>query len=300
MNRRFRLMIIFLLVAFNIIASLSSAAAETETMYVKVETLPVFSESNEYIGLRYYGDKVEVIGWLDQWAKILYSNEDGVTVTAYVRSDGLFDPYAGTTIYYVSTLEGDPLNVRDAPLIVLDTLIGSLNNHEAVHVIDFVSDLIGLPWARIVYEAGSGNFVEAYVAAWYLSRDQYGYDRVAEMTETTPTEIPEIESTPEPTPTPKPKSEEMSPKELIAELRTAKTIAEPFTVLVHPSHPTGRVNLRWAPCKKAQALTSYNADKELTVIGETRNWYQVQDPQQKYNGFIAKYQVTLSDFGTAE
>lgn len=199
---------------------------------------------------------------------------------------------------YVCTVESDSsLNVRSGPGLDKE-IIGSLGNTSPVDVVEFyyTSD-----WALILYSLEDDSVDYAYVANRYLSEYSDGIYRGEILDDMLiDSETPEPESTPEPTPTPKPKSEEMSPKELIAELRTAKTIAEPFTVLVHPSHPTGRVNLRWAPCKKAQALTSYNADKELTVIGETRNWYQVQDPQQKYNGFIAKYQVTLSDFGTAE
>ena len=151
-------------------------------------------------------------------------------------------------------------------------------------------------WASIKYDQGGNRIILAYVANRYLSEYSDGIYRGEIFDDMLiDSETPEPESTPEPTPAPKEQPEELSPTELIAELRTAKTVAEPFTVFVNPSHPTGRVNLRWAPCKRAQALTSYAADKELTVIGETENWYQVHDPEQKYNGFIAKYQVTTAE-----
>ncbi len=312
MNRRFRLIILFLLALLIAASGVSYASADGTSAYIFSSDGESTNLSNEpddspeyVIGSLPHGTPV-VLTWISgdyEWGYIKYNDyiSGYVPIADLSTSNAVFvsvlDDFTGTFIMYVCTVQGDSLNVRSGPGLTED-IIGSFANTSPVHVVDlyYTSD-----WASIKYGQEGGGSVPAFVANRYLSYYNDGiyrgeiYDDMLIDSST-----PEPESTPEPTPTPKPKSEEMSPKELIAELRTAKTIAEPFTVLVHPSHPTGRVNLRWAPCKKAQALTSYNADKELTVIGETRNWYQVQDPQQKYNGFIAKYQVTLSDFGTAE
>ncbi len=311
MNRRFRLMI-FLLALLIAASGVSYASAEGTSVYIfssngeKTNLSSEPDDSPEYVvGSLLHGTPV-VLTWISDdavWGYVYYNDYIGgyVPLSDLSKDNAVFvsvlDDFTGTYIMYVCTVQGDSLNVRSGPGLNED-IIGSFANTSPVHVVDlyYTSD-----WASIKYGLEGGRIVLAYVANRYLSEYNEGIyrceiydDRLIDS------ETPEPESTPGPTPTPKPKPEEISPTELIAELRTAKTISEPFTVFVNPSHPTGRVNLRWAPCKRAQALTSYAADKELTVIGETENWYQVRDTRQKYSGFIAKYQVTASDFGTAD
>ena len=55
---------------------------------------------------------------------------------------------------------------------------------------------------------------------------------------------------------------------------------------------SGWVNLRWAPSTEAERIATCPQGKQLTVIGETRNWYQVQDPQTGMIGFISRQYVS--------
>ena len=79
------------------------------------------------------------------------------------------------------------------------------------------------------------------------------------------------------------------------EFRTGKLVANPFTVYARPSRASGWVNLRWAPSTEAERIATCPQGKQLTVIGEigeTRNWYQVQDPQTGMIGFISRQYVS--------
>jgi SH3-like domain-containing protein len=76
------------------------------------------------------------------------------------------------------------------------------------------------------------------------------------------------------------------------EFRTGKLVANPFTVYARPSRASGWVNLRWAPSTEAERIATCSQGKALTVIGETRNWYQVQDPQTGMIGFISRQYVS--------
>jgi SH3-like domain-containing protein len=46
------------------------------------------------------------------------------------------------------------------------------------------------------------------------------------------------------------------------------------------------INMRWAPNAKAKLIHSYAAGEMLTVLAELKNWYQVQDPENGWVGFI--------------
>ena len=181
---------------------------------------------------------------------------------------------------YVNTKDGDSLNVRDKPIISADTLIGSLPNQSSVEVL-FI-DTNG--WAVIEYQTDSGRIIEAYVSCRYLSYDIAGFYRDEKSLLPVPTAIPT-------------QTTDTSFDGLNEELRSAKVMNPSFTVLVRPSRATGRVNLRWAPINKARSIVTYPANKKLTVIGETNNWYQARDPEKGYVGFISKKLVTVVPAG---
>ncbi len=292
MNRRFHLKFFFalLLIAVHVI----SAPAELKKVYVTApngESLGVLDKADiqrgDIIGYVPNRAAVELVSLAaNGWAKIRFADEAEGSLTGYVpivtlsydqygRSP-IQDPTGHTDLMYVNTLDGDALNVRMKPELSIDTLIGCISNHTPVNVVSIDDD----GWAKIKYITEEGIIVDAYVYSRYLSYDEQGLFRSGKSKAPVPTSVPA-------------ESEDNSLEELNAELRTTKTIADPFTVLVHPSRPNGRVNLRWAPSNKVQALVSYPADKALTVIGETTNWYQVQDPEQGYSGFIHKKQVTV-------
>ena len=71
------------------------------------------------------------------------------------------------------------------------------------------------------------------------------------------------------------------------EFRSAKKVA-PFTVYTRPTRASGWVNLRWAPSKTAEILSTYKANAALTVLQEMTNWYQVEDSETGLVGFVDK------------
>ena len=76
-----------------------------------------------------------------------------------------------------------------------------------------------------------------------------------------------------------------------AEFRTARIVPVSFTVVARPSRASGWVNLRWAPSTEAERIAACNQGKELVVLAELRNWYQVQDPVTGMIGFISRQYV---------
>ena len=78
-----------------------------------------------------------------------------------------------------------------------------------------------------------------------------------------------------------------------AEFKTGKLVTS-FTVYARPSRASGWVNLRWAPSTETERIATCPQGKALTVIGETKNWYQVQDPETGMIGFIMKKFVSAN------
>ena len=171
---------------------------------------------------------------------------------------------------YVYTDNGKSLNVRSAPNTG-DNLIGSLKYGEKVDVIS-----ISNGWAKIWWEQSYyGEFGVAYVQSRFLVNKKPGSKPV--------------------TPTPAPTSTTDYAKafsNMNAEFNTAKKVAAPYTVVARPSRASGWVNLRWAPSTEAERIATCKQGKELTVLAELKNWYQVQDPETGMIGFISNQYVT--------
>lgn len=74
---------------------------------------------------------------------------------------------------------------------------------------------------------------------------------------------------------------------LNAEFRTARAVT-PFVVVVRPTRASGWVNMRWAPSKDTEVITTYRSGIRLTVMAETQSWYQVSDPATGVAGYIMK------------
>ena len=74
------------------------------------------------------------------------------------------------------------------------------------------------------------------------------------------------------------------------EFNTAQKVS-PYTVVARPSRASGWVNLRWAPTTEAERIATCPQGKELTVLVEMKNWYQVQDPATGMIGFISSQYV---------
>jgi len=76
------------------------------------------------------------------------------------------------------------------------------------------------------------------------------------------------------------------------EFASAKKVTNPYVVVARPSRASGWVNLRWAPTTEAERIATCPQGKELIVLTEMKNWYQVQDPATGMIGFISNKYVT--------
>ena len=92
-------------------------------------------------------------------------------------------------------------------------------------------------------------------------------------------------------PTPDPKNFDTrsatSVEQINTLLNSAKSVT-PYTVTVRPTRASGWVYLRWVPSRHSSQIATYAANKELTVIAELKDWYQVQDPDTGKVGFLYK------------
>ena len=61
-----------------------------------------------------------------------------------------------------------------------------------------------------------------------------------------------------------------------------------YTAVVRPAHPSGFVNLRWAPSTAAKVHDKYYANSELIVMAENGSWCQVLDQQNNIMGFMMR------------
>jgi len=71
---------------------------------------------------------------------------------------------------------------------------------------------------------------------------------------------------------------------------TAKTVT-PYTVVVRPTRASGWVYLRWFPSRASKEIATFNGYREVTVIAELKDWYQVSDPATGAVGYIYKSYV---------
>ena len=73
--------------------------------------------------------------------------------------------------------------------------------------------------------------------------------------------------------------------EIVKEFNAANFVT-PYEVVTYHKRASGMINMRWAPSEKAKLIHSYPAGETLTVLAELKNWYQVQDPETGWVGFI--------------
>jgi Bacterial SH3 domain. len=177
---------------------------------------------------------------------------------------------ASGVIMYVYTENGGKLNVRRDPLVA-NNVIAQIPYGQAVSVRITMAN----GWACIDW-AGADTSV-AYVQSRYLSWTVPTYHPV------TPTPAP----VPAPTAAP---SGNTGLAAINAEFRTARQVS-PYIVIARPSRASGWVNLRWAPSVDAERIATCPQGKELTVLAEMQNWYQVQDPVTGMIGFIMRQYV---------
>ena len=164
--------------------------------------------------------------------------------------------------YYVYTANGKTLNVRDYPG---GEVIGHLKYGAKIHVDCFVDE----NWAMILYQYNKPGYGTGEYAC-YISRRF--------LTKTKPAAKPQKAS-------PEVNAESMG--DLNAEFRTAKRV-EPYTAYIRPTRVSGWISMHWAPSVEAEIIATYKAHDAVTVIRETANWLQVEDPKTGNVGFIIK------------
>ena len=194
-----------------------------------------------------------------------------VLTAMLIPSLAVADSYYGTQ--WVYTDNGKSLNVRSSPTTG-DNRIGSLKYGAEVTVIQMYAN----GWAQILWEQNEyGEFGTAYVQRRYLVNHK-----------------PSSKPTP-PSPTAAPASGTADLTKAFAamnaEFATGKQVT-PYTVVARPARASGWVNLRWAPSTEAERIATCKQGKELTVLAETKNWYQVQDPETGMIGFISRSYTT--------
>lgn len=187
-----------------------------------------------------------------------------------------FADYYGTQ--WVYTDNGKSLNVRSAPAMG-DNIIGSLKYGAEVTVVEMYSN----GWAQILWQQNAyGEFGVAYVQRRFL----VNHKPTSQPASAQPASASAASSAAAATDYAKAFSI------MNDEFKTGKLVASPFIVYARPSRASGWVNLRWAPSTEAERIATCPQGKQLTVIGETRNWYQVQDPQTGMIGFISRQYVS--------
>ena len=181
------------------------------------------------------------------------------------------DSYYGTQ--YVYTDNGKSLNVRSSPNTG-NNIIGTLKYGAEVTVIEMYSN----GWAQILWEQNEyGEFGAAYVQRRFLVNHKPSSQPVQ------PTAAPASSGT----------DYAKIFSSMNAEFSSAKQVAVPYTVVARPSRASGWVNLRWAPTTEAERIATCKQGKELIVLAELKNWYQVQDPETGMIGFISRQYVTV-------
>jgi uncharacterized protein YgiM (DUF1202 family) len=166
--------------------------------------------------------------------------------------------------YYVYTRNGKNLNVREAPY---GKIVGTFKCGEKVQVEAFADGT----WAMVQFkydEAGSGKGeYTCFVNRRFLTKKAPGNTTVKQKEE------PDDAIT-----------------EINQEFRSTKKV-DPYTVYVRPTRVSGWVGLYWGPSVETELEATLKSRTALTVLQETENWLQVQDPATGNVGFINRQYI---------
>ena len=172
---------------------------------------------------------------------------------------------------YVYTDDGKTLNVRSYPGQG-DNIIGHLKYGTKIEVIQTMPN----GWSTIPWATSPSTV--AYVQSRFLVSYQPAPKKSSSSSSSSS------------------KSSSTSPKTVLADMNaefaSAKSVS-PYTVVARPSRASGWVNLRWAPTSESERISTCAQGKELIVIAELKNWYQVEDPDTGKIGFISRSYVTV-------
>ena len=80
--------------------------------------------------------------------------------------------------------------------------------------------------------------------------------------------------------------------ELNVIFKTYRRVANPYYVTARPVRASGWVNLRFAPTKQAEVISTHRDNDRLIVIAELAGWYQVEDPDTGAVGYMVSQYVS--------
>ena len=181
---------------------------------------------------------------------------------------------SGSSIMYVKTSNGKSIKIYSEPS-KKSSNIGRVGYGDAVEVDWSYAGNDG--WSRILL--GVAGHPYGYIQTRYLTdKDPGPYKK--------PTKAPK---TPKPTKDPKKEAEELKKQqeELNKELKSEKEVT-PYYITVNPTRASGWINFRVGPSTITSKITSYPANKELIVLGETKTWLRAKDPDTGKIGYIYK------------
>ena len=180
--------------------------------------------------------------------------------------------------YYVKTDNGKTVNVRWTD----DTQHAVMVQLPYGTAVDVVGTTKNGTWAIINYkgQTDNGEFVDtdAYIMMRFLSKTNPGkYEKQSsdKTSGSTTTDAAKVLS------------------DMNREFASARKVTVPYTVVSRPTRASGWVNLRWAPSTEAERIATCPQGKELTVLAELKNWYQVEDPVTGMIGFIKRSFVSV-------
>ena len=191
--------------------------------------------------------------------------------------DDIVDTTAGfPKTMYVYTEDHGKLNVRTEPRKG-DNVCGQIEYGSAVTVEGLVA--MNSDWSVIQFSKGVGGI--GYVMTRYLVNSKPSGSPKQSTDKTTGEQKKEAEK----------KQAELD--ELNRQLKSARTVDQPFLVSVRPSRTSGWVNFRVGPGVAAERISSLPDGRQLKVIGETDKWYQAIDLETGKTGYVSKGYVTV-------
>ena len=164
---------------------------------------------------------------------------------------------------YVRTGNGKTLNVRAEPVMGSEVLL-KFEYGQAVTV-DYH---LGNGWTCVML---AGAYDVGYVQTKFLVKNNPG--------KYVPTSADAALAKPATS------KESYTMEQLNTVLATARSVA-PYTVTLYPTRSSGWVYMRWVPSKNSQQVTTFSSGKEVKVIAELKDWFQVEDPDTGKVGFV--------------
>ena len=180
---------------------------------------------------------------------------------------GLAAPLSAKAVFtmYVYTTNGKTLNVRTEPATG-NNVIGKLDFGTEVAV-DYH---LGNGWTALM---GAGAYEHVYVQTRFLVNEK-PTARPANYTDANTKSTGYADTL----------------EEMNRLWKTLKVVA-PYRIMVRPTRASGWVNLRFGPSKSTGVMATLKANDELNVIAELKGWYQVQDPNTGYVGYVSSSYV---------